>query len=229
MMMRRFRELLTGADALQGVPFSELASAHGIAWQEAAVRRKGLTGQISQACLGVPETSESEPDIKDYRIEMKAFPVSIDLKVKENVKIRTLTPSDVRAQTWPESNVLHKMRSILFMPVVKPDNEKPGDWYFRSPFIWMASVDVERQVSRDYDAVRQLIVAGMPEKISSAEPPEGQGMYLIANTAGKNAADKTDYGVVGHPMMAKRRAWMLRKSFMQQLVEDHVRYRAVKD
>jgi DNA mismatch repair protein MutH len=229
MAMRRFRELLTRADALQGVPFSELAVAHGIAWQDAAVRRKGLTGQISQACLGVPETSESEPDIKDYRIEMKAFPVGIDLKVKENVKIRTLTPSDVRSQSWPESNVLHKMRSVLFMPVVKPDNERPGDWYFRSPFIWMPSVDVERQVGRDYEAVRRLILDGTPEKISSAEPPEGQGLFLIANTAGKNSEDKTDYGVPGTPLMVKRRAWMLRKSFMQRLVEDHVRYRASKD
>jgi DNA mismatch repair protein MutH len=224
--MRRFRDLLTRAEALQGVPFAELAAAHGIAWKDEGVRRKGLTGRISQACLGVPETADAEPDIADYRIEMKAFPVGIDLRVQENVKIRTLTPAEVRTQSWPESNVLRKMRSVLFMPVVKPEKQRPEHWYFRSPFIWMPSVEVERQVGQDYEDVRRLILAGTPDKISSAEPPAGQGMYLIANTAGKNARDVTDYGVGGQPMMAKRRAWMLRKSFMQQLVEDHVRYRA---
>ncbi|MEA3189821.1 MAG: mismatch repair protein MutH [Thermoplasmata archaeon] len=224
--MRRFRDLLARADALQGVPFAELAEAHGIAWTDEAAKRKGLTGRISQACLGVPESPDEEPDIQDYRIELKAFPVSVGLKVQENVKIRTVTPAHVRTQVWPESSVFRKMRTVLFMPVVKPDKADPGPWHFRSPFIWMPSVADERQIQADYEAVRALVLAGTPDLVSSAEPPEGQGTYLIANTAGRDASDLTNYGTEAQPVLGKRRAWMLRKAFMQSLVEEHVRYRA---
>jgi len=222
--MRRFRDVLRTADEIQGVPFAELAAAHGVDWSSDAVRRKGLPGIMSQKCFGVPMDSEPEPDMKDFAIEIKSVPVSLDLKVQEHTKVTTLTPKEVRDHDWRHSRVYHKLRNILFVPVVKPSKEKPGDWYFRTPFIWMPSVIRENQLEKDYEAVRAHVLALKPELISSAAPPEGQGEYLLANTAGKDSKDHIDWGTGGKQVMERRRAWMLRKSFVQVLVDENVRY-----
>ena len=119
-----------------------------------------------------------------------------------------------------------KLRSILFTPVVKLDLDRPGDWYIRSPFIWMPGLAAQEQLKKDYEAIRDVVVRGKLDELSSSRPPRGQGVHMMANTAGKDSRDITSFEVGGMQVTTKRRAWMLRGSFTTLMVRENLAYRS---
>jgi hypothetical protein len=89
-----------------------------------------------------------------------------------------------------------------------------------------ASLEAEKQLRQDYETVRGLITEFRFEEISSAAPPTGHGVFLMANTAGQNREDKRTFSIGNQRFSVKRRAWMLRKGFVHRILEENVRYRA---
>src|SRR5688572_2494062 len=183
--MHTLREVLSRAAEARGVPFAELAKSHGLDWSDYPASRKSLPGLITRAVLGI---------VDDPGFEVRAIPVTTDLKVQERTKVCSLSPNDARTQSWASSQVSKKLRSILFVPIVKPDKALPGDWYLEIPFVWNPSAAIEKQLAADYEEVRALVRGNQPQKISTKEPPTGQGKYLIANTSGRNAQDLVNWG-----------------------------------
>jgi DNA mismatch repair protein MutH len=223
--VRTFQDLLDRISAVQGVPFTELARAHGIEWSKIPSKNKSLAGDIAQVAMGVPRNSRPEPDLSYLGLELKTIPIGEGLRVLERTKLRSLNFQDTYDRVFEGSDIEHKLRSIIFAPIVKYDVEKPEHWYIRSPFIWMPSTDVYRQIKADYDEIRGVIRAGTPEALSSKRPPRGQGAFMIASTSGRDREDLTSYVHEEREIRTKRRAWMLRKEFTQQIIDENVRYR----
>lgn len=223
--MRTFQDLLDRISAVQGVPFAELARAHGIEWSTIPSKNKSLAGDIAQVAMGVPRNSRPEPDLSYLGLELKTIPLGEDLRMLERTKLRSLNFQDTYDRVFEGSDIEHKLRSIIFAPIVKYDVEKPEHWYIRSPFIWMPSAEVYRQLKADYDQIRSMIQAGTPQALSSKRPPAGQGMLMIASTSGRDREDLTSYVHEAREIRTKRRAWMLRKEFTQRVVDENVRYR----
>lgn len=228
--LQTFKALLGRLNQVQGVPFRELAQAHAIEWHEEARRNKWLTGHIVEAALGMDPDTRPEADLTDLGVEIKSIPIGgrDDLRPHEHTKITMLNFQDVLENEFENSRVYHKLRNILFAPVVKHDKDRPDQWYIRSPFIWMPSLDALDQLKADYDAVRTVIIDGAVEDLSGAQPPKGQGTYLLPNTAGRDSSDTTTYTIEGHEIETKKRAWMLRKDFTEQVLEENIRYRTTE-
>lgn len=225
--LRTFKGLLDRLNEVQGVPFKELAEAHEIDWHEEPERNKWVTGRIVEAALGLAADSAPRPDLTDLAVEIKSIPIGGDggLRPHEHTKVTMLDFQDVLEEPWERSRAHHKLRNILFAPVVKHDKDRPDHWYIRSPFIWMPSLDALEQLKQDYLAVQELLEEGAVGEISGARPPKGQGRYLLANTAGRDASDTTNYVLQGESIETKRRAWMLRKDFTERILEENIRYR----
>lgn len=208
---------------IQGVPFAELAKVHGVEWTGSPAHNKRMAGAVVEAALGLKPSSKPKPDIEPLNIEVKTIPLSDDLRVLEHTKVTSLNPQDVVRDAWEQSTAYQKLRSILFVPVVKYDLNDPSRWYIRSPFVWFPSTSEMEQFRKDYESVRTLLASGRPEDIHSAEPPEGQGEFLIANTGGQSG-ETTKYEVGERTLVMKRRAWMLRKRFTRHVVENNISY-----
>jgi len=225
--VRTFKELLERVAAVQGVPFAELAAAHGIQWSAEPSRNKGLAGRIVEAAMGLPANPRQEADLSHLGLEIKTVPVGPGLKVLEMTKITMLNFQDVADHPFEGSNVEHKLRSIIFVPVMKLEPDRPDQWYIRSPFIWFPSNAAYRQLKRDYESVREIIRAGDVERISSKRPPDGQGVFMTANTAGRDSRDETSYFLEEErrrEVVSKRRAWMLRKDFTAEILRENIAY-----
>lgn len=228
--MRTFKELLERVNAVQGVPFAELAAAHGITWSAEPARNKGLAGRIVEAAMGIEANPRAEADLTYLGLEIKTIPIGEDLKVLERTKVTMLNFQDVHDQPFEGSTVEHKLRSIIFVPIVKFDLEQPEHWYIRSPFIWFPSNAAYAQLKRDYEAVRALLQEGKVDSLSSERPPKGQGVFLTPNTAGKDSRDMTAYYLDESRtkrVQTKRRSWMLRKEFTTQIIRENIGYRAI--
>jgi DNA mismatch repair protein MutH len=222
--VKTFKDLLDRLAVVQGVPFAELCQVHGIKWYPEPARNKGLAAKVVETVLEVRTNNRPEPDLTNLGLEIKTIPVTDDLGVMEHTKVTTLNFRDVEDQDWERSTVYHKLRSILFVPVVKYDKASPERWYVRSPFVWFPSLEAEKQLREDYEAVRSLVKQKQYAAISSSEPPSGQGIYLMANTGGIDSGDLTKVEGAAGAEAVKRRAWMLRKSFTRRVLSENVRY-----
>lgn len=223
--MRTFRTLLTALDAIQGVPFAELAPAVGIALPstpDEVKRSKQLAGDIVSAALGVAPNPRPTPDIEGLSTEIKTVPVDDDLVPLERTKLGALNYQDVVDDDWPSSKIHAKLRTTLFVAVVKYDTADPAHWFVRDGFIWLPSTDQLGQLAVDYEDIRAVVRARRGDELSSARPPKGVGQHLTAGTSGRDARDTTTYAVDGHHITAKRRAWFLRKEFTTSLLRDNL-------
>lgn len=228
--MRTFKELLERVNAVQGVPFAELATAHGVVWSAEPARNKGLAGRIVEAAMGIEANPRAEADLTYLGLEIKTIPIAEDLRVLERTKVTMLNFQDVHDQPFEGSTVEHKLRSIIFVPIVKFDLDRPERWYIRSPFIWFPSNAAYEQLKRDYEAVRGLLREGKVGELSSEHPPKGQGVFLTPNTAGKDSKDMTAYYLDEQrtrKVPTKRRSWMLRKEFTSEIIRENIGYRPV--
>ena len=222
--MRRYSTLVRTLQDAQGVPFSELASAHGIDLSKPGANQKGIAGRLVEAVLGKAPDAKAEADLSYFGLEIKTIPIDLALTPREMTKVTMLNYVDVYDQPWEHSTVYHKLRNILFVPIVKRTVATPLEWYIRDPFVWMPSIAVERQLREDYESIRSLVRAGKFDEISSKKPPEGQGVYLIANTAGKDAKDFVSFSLGGAKTKARRRAFMMRKDLTERILDENVRY-----
>ncbi len=224
--MKTFGELQSRLAILQGVRFEELAEAHAVEWPENIRAAKGTAGRLVEIVLGMTDPdNRPAADLSDLGLEIKTVPLRHGLRPLEDTKVTSLNYADVCAQTWSRSTVAKKLRAVLFVPVVKPSNDEPGDWYIRSPFIWIPSERALDGFRTDYREIRRF-VRRSPGSISSAKPPRGQGNSLTARTAGRNSQDVVDYECEQHVFTEKRRAWFLRRTFVGSVLEENIRYRA---
>jgi DNA mismatch repair protein MutH len=217
-----FEELSRRLDQIVGVPFGELGAALGVRWQGSATQNKGWAGNLVDRLVGTDAGSQPEPDLTKLGLEVKTIPIGRGPKVLQPTKVTMLNYRDVFDQDWWESDAFHKLRSVLFVPIVKFDIEHSDEWFIRHPFLWLPPGPVLHQFKQDYDSVRALVVSGDFEKISSAKPPNGQGTYLHPRPAARNSAVRRSYKIGNRTARLLPRAWMLRETFTQRLVTQNL-------
>jgi DNA mismatch repair protein MutH len=218
--MRAFKQLLRRLDDLHGLPFAKLAPAVGITWKSGgAVRNKGFAGHVVQAALGAPTDNSPRRDLVAFGLEIKTIPLRVDLTVREATKIASLNYQHLLDSAWRTSHVYQKMRTTLFVPVVKRDTEAWQDWYMCGSFIWLPTEEEDEQLQRDYEAVRGLVQQGKLSALTSRRYPEGPCRNLLPRPGGRDADDAQTFRLGGQIVAAERRAWFLHSHFVQSLVD----------
>ncbi len=217
------KELLHRLDQMVGVPFGELGAYYHRPWKGDATHNKGWAGRLVNDLVGSDVGNAPEPDISSLGIEVKTIPVGKHLKVLEPTKVTQLNYSDLAKTDWSESAPYHKLRAVLFVPIVKFNPRQPDEWYIRRPFLWLPSESTLKDLKRDYDEVRTLVQSREFARISSAIPPKGQGVALHPKPSATNAAARANYNIDGETFRLLPRAWMLRQSFTQPIVEENLK------
>jgi DNA mismatch repair protein MutH len=110
------------------------------------------------------------------------------------------------------------LRYVLFLPITKPDRHHAGDWYLRHAFAWSPEGHELGQLDADYEEVREVIVTGRPDDLSSSART-GQGRWLTPKTSGRDNRDRVHFELDGRPHAARRRAFFLREILTQALME----------
>ena len=218
-----FKEISHRLDQIIGVPFAELGDYYRKPWTGDAAHNKGWSGQLVHRLITGRSGPEPEPDIVGLGLEVKSIPIGKGARVLEPTKIGALNYANLAVTEWPDSAPYHKLRSVLFVPIVKMNEKMPDEWYIRRPFLWLPSEKVLSELRSDYDSVRELVLARRFDDISSAKPPKGQGLALHAKPNAKNSRVRATYRIDGRDYDLKPKAWMLRQSFTQPIVRENLR------
>lgn len=218
-----FKELSHRLDQIVGVPFAELGEYYHQPWKGDATHNKGWAGRLVDRLVGGDVGNAPEADISSLGIEVKTIPIGLGAKVLEPTKVTMLNYGDLFDTAWPASTAYHKLRAVLFVPIVKFNAAQPNEWFIRRPFLWLPSERILRQLEADYNSVRQLVVSRRFDQISSAKPPKGQGIALHPKPSAQNAQVRRTYTVDGTDYRLLPRAWMLRESFTQPIVSESLR------
>lgn len=155
---------------------------------------------------------------------MKTVPVTPELEVLEHTKITDLLHEDVYEAEYPKSRVGRMLRALVLVPIIKVNVKTPADWYIRMPMLWIPSADDEEQFSRDYAAVRDLILSRDFDALSSEEPPNGQGKFMTTKTAGRSGEARRQARIGGVLESVKPLGWFLRKDFVERAIRAEVSY-----
>lgn len=224
-IVRAFKQLLRRLDDLHGMPFGQLATQVGVKWNpKGPASNKSFAGDVVQSALGEGRNSSKNRDLHNFGLEIKTIPIGLERKVIWNTKICGLNYAEVLDRDWESSHVYHKMRTTLFVPVVKRTNTDWNEWYMWGSFIWLPTEDDEAVLKADYEAVRALVKEKKLDAITSKQHPKGPCKVLIPNTGGQDSSDMQAFEMEGETAESKRRAWFLHKSFTQRLVDVNLEY-----
>lgn len=223
--VRTFRDLSNRLDEVVGVPFSELRDFYSKKWQGRPSSNKGFGGNLVDAILGADAGNEPAPDVSSLGIEIKTIPIEAGPSVQWPTKVTAMNYADVATTQWAESTVFHKLRTVLFVPIVKYDTSSPDHWYIRRPFLWLPSQEILKQLEHDYNSVRKLVLDHHFDDIHSGRPPNGQGKYLMVKPAAAKGSSRRQYVVDGQSYSLQPKAWMLRESFTEPILRENLALR----
>ncbi|MFZ1023300.1 MAG: MutH/Sau3AI family endonuclease [Thermoplasmata archaeon] len=218
-----FKELSHRLDQVVGVPFAELTQYSRSAWKGNAAHNKGWAGQLVTRLAGDDSGGAATADLSQLGIEVKSVPIGLNARVLQPTKVCAIDYADVYNEIWWESAPFHKLRAVLFVPVVKLDPKSPNHWFIRRPFLWTPSEQVLAQFKRDYDSVRKIVRQFEFERIRSAEPPKGQGVLLHPKPNARKGKTTALYRINGESYRIKKKGWMLRKSFTQPILSEQLK------
>lgn len=173
--------------------------------------------------VGGEAGSNPEPDIPSLGIEVKTIPIGRGARVLQPTKVTMINYGDLFDTGWWESGAFHKLRSVLFVPIVKFDPSRPDQWFIRRPFLWLPNETELSRLKADYDEVREIVKLKEFHRISSANPPKGQGLALHPKPSAANSKIRRTYHVGDTTVALLPRAWMLRPAFTQSLVTHNLK------
>jgi DNA mismatch repair protein MutH len=203
--MNSYNEVRQALDPVVGVPFKDLAPVLGISLPTDARRRKAAGGHLVEALLEIARNSIPRPDLERLGTEVKTLPLNTRSSPRESTKVTAFNLEHVKEEPdFRRSTVFAKLRSILFVPVMKVDNDSPDFWYLRSPFLWLPSEDQLTQMDDDYGTVHSAAKVEDWTRLSGRT-----GRFLTLNTS--------DTTTAGKPAELKRRAWWLHAELTREV------------
>ncbi|MGB0647109.1 MAG: MutH/Sau3AI family endonuclease [Bradymonadia bacterium] len=104
-------------DELIGQDLRPLAATHGITVERDGKKNKGWAGQTVEAFLGRSPNSDRGADFGDW--ELKVVPLVLtandSFRVKESMAIAMFTPDELETQSFEDSHLLEKLRSLVLV------------------------------------------------------------------------------------------------------------------
>jgi DNA mismatch repair protein MutH len=208
--MNSYNEVRQALDPAIGVPFAELSMALGVALPKDPVRRKAAGGHIVETLLEIARNSIPKPDLIALGTEVKTIPLNTKSLPRQWTKISAFNLATTKKEPdFRRSSPFTKLRCVLFVPIMKADNENPDFWYLRPPFLWLPTEEQLAMLEADYERIQ---LAAMGEDWSRLAGRSGQYLTLKtsdATTAGKKAEDK-------------KRAWWLTKDLTDDICRQNL-------
>jgi len=203
--MNSYNEVRQALDPVVGVPFKELAATLGITLPREAKRRKAAGGHLVEQLLDIAKNSFQHADLESLGTEVKTVSLNRLSRPREWTKVTAFHLVETQKQPDFRRTALYaKLRSILFVPIMKVDNTTPDFWYLRPPFLWLPSETQLGNMEADYERIHKASVAVDWTRLSGRA-----GTYLTLNTS--------DTVTKGKDPSEKRRAWWLTKDLTDEI------------
>lgn len=202
-------ELLARARGLGGRTLAEIAIAAARPLPPDPRRHKGATGALIERALGADAGSRPIPDFPTLGIELKTLPIDARGEPAESTFV-CCAPRE-REDGWEQSSVRAKLARVLFVPV---ETTPPfAQRRVGSAFLWSPEGEIDDILRADWDALSDLIERS-PESISARH---GRALQLRPKARdGAVLVRATD--VDGAPLLAKPRAFYLRRTFVAHIL-----------
>jgi DNA mismatch repair protein MutH len=205
-----YNEVRQALEPVVGVPFKELAPVLGIDLPSDAARRKAAGGNVVETLLEIAKNSIPRPDLEALGTEVKTIPLNTLSRPREMTKIAAFNvQTTAHEEEFRYSSLYKKIRSILFVPIMKADNDAPDYWYLRPPFLWLPTEEQLDRMEEDYLEIQSAAAMGDWSRMTGMP-----GRFLTLNTSDSKTA--------GKPEDQKRRAWFLKKDMTREICEQHL-------
>ena len=212
--MNSYNEARQALDPAVGVPFNVLAHALGIPLPSDPRKRKAVGGDIAETLLEIAKNSIPRADLQALGTEVKTISLNTLSRPREWTKICAFNVDTAVAELdFRRSTVFKKLRSILFVPIMKADNARPDFWYLRPPFLWLPTEEQLDALEVDYRRIRAYAARRDWSKLAGRG-----GLLLTLNTSDTSTAGKAE--------SEKRRAWWLTKDITNGICEQNLWPRA---
>lgn len=209
-------ELLQRAALIAGQTLEEVAADLQIETPTSFEHNKGWGGQLLETWLGASAGSRAEPDFPELGIELKTLPIDRDGRPLESTYVCTV---DLRPATgnWQESVVWHKLKHVLWLPLVTQRGARPGGRRIGAALLWSPSTQQQEILRQDWEELMDLISAGEVERVSSR-----QGRYLQIRPKAANAKALTGASDVdGNRIATLPRGFYLRPTLTREILKEH--------
>lgn len=197
-------DALVRLEALLGQDLRPLAGTFGITIERDGNKNKGWAGQTVEAYLGRSPNSDRGADFGDW--ELKVVPLVLtargDFRVKESMAIAMFSPEELETQSFEESHLLEKLRSLVLVARhFDPEGERMSIVVCAQPFDLKESSFFDA-VREDYEEARWVLRHQGPDGLRG-----GVGRYVQPRVKGGRSKSSR-----GHAFYARSRfvARMLR-------------------
>lgn len=210
-------QLISRAEALAGLPLSQVAAAAGIPVPQDLSRAKGWVGQLIERTLGATARSRAAPDFEALGIELKTLPVAKDGRPCESTFVCTIDLVRIGEVDWEQSLVRRKLARVLWVPVEGAREIPVGSRRIGAPLLWSPSPEQERALRFDWEELAGLIGRGGVEAVSGH-----LGRYLqVRPKARDSRARRRGVDADGATFGALPRGFYLRTVFTGGIVREH--------
>lgn len=203
-----------------GKSFREIRNAEIVTIEDDKITKGSLGGIIEETLFGIEANRESEPDFIDAGIELKVTPYRRNkdntLSAKERLVLNMIDFMTEYKNDFFNSHFWFKNNRLEIMWYLHEDNKDKLDFKITNEVLMnLAESEDIRQIEQDWNTVINKIKEGKAHEIS-----EGDTMYLGACTKGANANSTRKQPF--SDILAKRRAFCFKQSYMTQLVRKYI-------
>ena len=201
--LRRIR-LLSGKD------LRPMAAEYGITVWKNGKKNKGWAGHVIERYLNLPQNSLQSPDFGTWELKVVPLRRAADgtVRVKESMAITMIEPAEVVANTFSDSHLYDKLRSMIVVARIFENVEDTSSVLHSAAEFDLDNPLIRKQVGEDYETIRAIIrTKGVDALTGDA------GKYVQARTKGRGhgSTSRAFYAraiFVAHILNLQKLAWM---------------------
>jgi len=207
-------QLMYRARALAGWTLGEIATALGEPVPADLKRAKGWAGGLLERCLGATAGNRAVPDFEALGVEMKTLPVNAAGRPLETTYVTTVPLLDLDELEWNNSPVLHKLSSVLWVPIHAERSIPPGNRMVGRAVLWQPSEAETQVLQDDWESHIKAIRDGCVEGIRGGD---GTVMQVRPKAADSRKLTRS-VDERGESIMTLPRGFYLRTLFTEQIL-----------
>ncbi len=147
------------ATKLAGCTFQDIAEQVGLPCPTHLTYAKGWLGQCLEILLGSTAGSQPVPDFEQLGIELKTIPVLPTLKPLESTYVCS-APLPFRDTEWQTSRVYHKLRCVLWVPIVTRSGQPFQLRRLGQAFLWTPTTEQGQHLQADWEELTEYLTLG---------------------------------------------------------------------
>ena len=180
-----------------------------------------LGGFIEKYYFGYDPNSRQDADFDKVGIEVKQTPIDIttkgEMRAGERLSITNISYRNPVEDDFYKSHLWDKIKKILLVQYLRDKSKDRMDYEIKYVNLFSPPKRDLDIIKADYAKINSKIKAGLAHEIS-----EGDTFYLGACTKGASAAKSLQPQYYGDHILAKKRNFCFKQSYMNYILQNYV-------